>query len=164
VEDGKVLARINDYRLSLDAFQYQLALESELDKDFKLTQDAKQEFLEGLIRKETLIQEAKRLKLDSKEKFVRAIERYWEATLIRDLMDLKSKEIDEKIFVSQEELEAGYQEMRKAGEVLPPLEEIEERVRKALKEKKKTRMLKQWIGDLRKHAKIEIDYELLYKN
>ena len=87
--ESKVLCRINDYNLTVDEFQYQLAADLELDKDFKLTEEAKREFLEGLIKKELFIQEARRLKLDSKDKFIRAIERYWESTLIRDLMDLK---------------------------------------------------------------------------
>lgn len=161
---SKILARINDYHLTLDEFQYQLAAELELDKDFKLTEEAKREFLEGLIKKELLIQEAKRLKLDRKERFVRAIERYWESTLIRDLMDLKGKEIDEKIFVSQEEIEERYKGMKAAEEEFPPLEEMQGRISNELKEKKKTRMLKEWISDLSKHAKIEVDNELLYKN
>lgn len=36
-EEGKVLARINDYNLTLEEFQYQLAAELEMDRDFKLT-------------------------------------------------------------------------------------------------------------------------------
>lgn len=131
--ESKILARINDYNLTLDEFHHQLAAELEFDKDFKLTEEAKQEFLEELIVKELLIQEAKRLKLDRKDKFIRTIERYWESTLIKGLMDLKSKEIQKDI--GQE-----------------------------IKEKKKTRMLEEWISDLRKNAKIEIDQELLYKN
>lgn len=162
--NSNILATINDYQLAVDEFQYQLAAELELDKDFKLTEGAKREFLEGLIRKELLIQEARRLKLDRKEKFVRAIERYWESTLIRDVMDLKSKEINKKIFVSQEEIEDRYKEMKVAEEGLPPLEEIQEKISNELKEKKKTRMLKEWMSDLREHAKIEIDQVLLYKN
>jgi hypothetical protein len=164
LEDSKILARINEYHLTLDEFQNQLAAELELDKDFKLTEEAKREFLEGLIRKEVLIQEAKRLKLDRKEKFVRAIERYWESTLIRDLMDLKSKEIAKKIFVSQEEIETRYKEMQATEEEIPPLEEIQERIINEMKEKKKIRMLKEWISDLRSDAKIEIDQALLYQN
>jgi hypothetical protein len=131
--ESKILARINDYNLTIDEFHHQLAAELEFDKDFKLTEEAKQEFLEELIVKELLIQEAKKLKLDRKDKFIRTIERYWESTLIRDLMDLKSKEIQKDI--GQE-----------------------------IKEQKKTRMLEEWIGDLRKNAKIEIDQELFYKN
>ncbi|HUV60070.1 MAG TPA: hypothetical protein VMW09_08155 [Desulfatiglandales bacterium] len=41
-----------------------------------MTKEAKKKFLEELIRKELLIQEAKRFNLDKKEKSVRAIERY----------------------------------------------------------------------------------------
>ena len=163
-EEGKILARINDYNLTLEEFQYQLAAELEMDRDFKLTKEAKKGFLEELIRKELLIQGAKKLQLDRKEKFVRAIERYWESTLIRDLMELKSKEITKRTLISQEETEARYKEMKKVGERPPPLEEIQEKVIKELQDEKKTRMLKEWIDGLRKEAKIEINQELLYKN
>ncbi len=163
-EEGKILARVNDYNLTLEEFQHQLAAELEMDKDFKLTQQAKREFLEGLIRKELLIQEAKKLHLDRKEKFVRAIERYWESTLIRNLMELKSKEITQRTLISQEEIGGYYKEMQKSGEELPPLRELEEKITKELKEKKNTRMVKEWINDLREKANIEIKQELLYKD
>ena len=129
-EKGEILAKINDYHLTLKEFQDQLVAVQEYDKDFKLNKEVKREFLEELIRKEVLIQEAKRLKLDRKEKFIRAIERYWESTLIRDLMEMKGKEIEAL-----------------KGE--------------RLNEKKKTRMLKEWIDDLRKKGQIEINEGLL---
>lgn len=163
-EEGKILARINDYNLTLEEFQHQLAAELELDRDFKLTKEAKKEFLEELIRKEILIQEAKRLQLDRKEKFTKAIERYWESTLIRDLMELKGKEITQRTLISQEETEAYYKEMQKSEEKLPPLKEIQEKITKQLKEKKKTMILKEWINDLRGKAKIEINRKLIYKD
>ena len=47
-EEGKVLARINDYNLPLEGFQYQLAAELEMDRDFKLTKEAKKKFLDEL--------------------------------------------------------------------------------------------------------------------
>jgi peptidyl-prolyl cis-trans isomerase C len=160
-QEGKILSRINDYNLTLDEFQSQLAAELELDKDFKLTQEAKREFLEELIRKELLIQEARKLKLDRKEKFVRAMERYWESTLIRDMIDLKSKEIERRTYVSQEEIETRYKHMKESEEKLPPFKHVEEQIAKELKEKKKTRMLEEWISNLRKTARVEIAEELL---
>jgi len=160
-EEGKILARINDYNLTLNEFQSQLTAELELDKDFKLTKEARREFLEGLIEKELLIQEAKRLHLDRKERFIKAIERYWESTLIRDLMELKGQEITQRTYISQEEIEDYYKELQRSGEPLPPLKESEEDITKELRERKKTRMLDEWIDDLRKKAKIEINQELL---
>ena len=162
-EEGRILAKVNDYHLTLEEFQRQLAAELELDRDYKLTREAKKEFLEGLIRKELLIQEAKRLELDRDEKFVRAIERYWESTLIRDLVEQKGKEIAQRTLVSQEEIEGYYKEMQKPEERLPPLKELKEKITEELKEKKKTRILKEWINELRTNAKIEINQKLLYK-
>jgi hypothetical protein len=117
--------------------------------------------MEGLIRKELLIQEAKKLNLDRKEKFIKTIERYWESTLIRDLMDLKCEEINKRIYVSEEEIEARYQEIKEMEDRVSPLSEIRDQVREALKEEKKTRLLEEWINDLRKKASVEINEDLL---
>ena len=105
-EKAEILARINQYNLTLEEFQNKMAAELNLDTDFKLTREAKKEFLEGLIEKELLIQEAKKLELDRKEKFIRTIERYWESTLIRDLIEIKGKQISKRILISEEEIEA----------------------------------------------------------
>ena len=161
---GEVLASINDYKLMLKEFEDQLVSELELEKDFKLTKEAKKEFLDQLIRKEILIQEAKKLDLDRKEKFINAIQRYWEATLIKNLMELKGEELSQRAYVSQEEIEARYNEMKESQGNLPPLEKIQEKIAEKLMEQKKREKLMEWIDNLRKNAKVEIDQKLLFKN
>jgi peptidyl-prolyl cis-trans isomerase C len=163
-EQGKTLARINDRHLALDEFQYQLAAEMEFDKDLKLTKQVKRKFLEELIRKEVLIQEAKKRQLDRQPKFVRAIELYWEATLIRDLMELKGNQISKKALVSQAEIEAAYTDMQTSDDRLPPLSKLRDKLVEDIKEKKKTKMLKSWIDDLRGSSSVQINEELLYKD
>lgn len=163
-ESPTTLARINDYTLSLEEFQNQLAAEIEFDEDFKLTKEAKKQFLDELIRKELLIQEAKRFNLDKKEKFVRAIERYWEYTLIKDLMDMKGEEISKRILISQEEIEDSYKERKKSDDTLPPLSQLREEISKDLRERKKTRMIKEWINNLKEKAEIQINEGILYKD
>ena len=106
----EILARVNNYNLTLDEFQAKLAAELELDPDFKPTEEVKKDFLDSLIGKELLIQEAKKLDLDRKNKFVRTIERYWESTLIRDLLEIKGKEISQDILIPKAEIEALVQE------------------------------------------------------
>lgn len=159
--ETKVLAKINNYDLGLDEFLLMLSEELEMEDDFKLTEEAKVEFLEELIRKELLLQEAKKLKLDRKDKFMRAIERYWESTLIRDLIDIKSREISKKTVVSQKEIELYYTERKEADASIPPLSDVENEIGKMLKEKKKSEMLKAWISGLRDTADIKIDKQLL---
>lgn len=160
----EALAKINDYVLTLKEFEDQLAAELEFDKDFKLTKKAKQEFLDQIIQKELLIQKAKKLQMDTRKKFIMTIERYWKSTLIRDLMESKGNEFSQRTYVSQEEIENRYEEIKKIDGELPPFEQIQNKIAKELKEKKKRKKLKEWVDSLRKNATIDINDELLYKN
>jgi hypothetical protein len=163
-EKKEILAKINDYKMTLSEFEFQLAQELEMEHDFKLTREAKKEFLDQLIRKELLIQEARKLKLDRREAFVKTIERYWESTLIRDLMELKGKEISQQTVVSQEEMESRYEKMKNANPGLLSLEQMQEKITEQIRREKKRKNLVAWINELRKNAKIEIDQELLFRN
>jgi len=162
-DQGEVLARINDYKLYLNDFQRQLAEEIELDHEFKITREAKEGFLEDIIKKELLIQEAKKYKLDQEKNFIRTIERYWESTLIRNLMESKGREIEKLITVSQEEIKDYYLKMKQTRDDLPPLEDMQETLTRIIKEDKKTQQLEVWINDLRKKAEVASNLELLGK-
>lgn len=158
---GRVLAKINAYHLTLNEFERQLAENMELEPDLKLTRESKKKFLDQLIQKELLIQEAMRLKLDRREAFIRAIERYWQQTLIRDLIDMKGAEISKGIVVTEEEIESRYRKMKAVNDDLPPFQDIREQILKDLKEEQKTRKLKAWIENLKKTATIQINSKLL---
>lgn len=160
-DDGKVLAQINEYALLQSEYRTLLAQEVEYESDFKLTREARERFLEELIRKELLIQEAKRLKLDRREKFVRAIERYWEATLIRDLMEKKGREIAMTTFVTQEEIDACVIKLDPAEKENISPGELKAKIPARLKEDKKSKRLKEWVDELRQKAHIEINNDLL---
>jgi hypothetical protein len=135
----------------------------EMDPEFKLTVKAKKAFLEQLIRKELMIQEAVRLKMDREEKFVKAIERYWQSTLIRDLLLHEGDDINQTTYISQEEIEARYLQMKKEEETDLDLKKVKDQIIAELKEEKKTKKLQNWVNDLRKNATIEIDQKLLQK-
>ena len=157
------VATINEYAIPLSDFETQLADAMEYDESFKLTDASRQAFLEELIRKELLIQEAKRLALDREEKFVASIERYWEATLIRNLIDRKGVELSRGIIVSEEEIAAYYENNAAFKEGGIPLPEAHDTIRDTLREKKKSLALQAWIDDLRSKAAIEVKEELLYR-
>ena len=163
-EKDEILAKINDYELTQKEFEDLLVSNIELEENFKLTKEAKKLFLDQLIQKELLIQEAKRLRLDTKQKFIRAIQLYWESTLIRDLMELKGKEFNQRTYVTQEEIEDRYKEMKNSPSKLPPFERIAKEISEKLKEKKKREKLREWVNSLRKTAKIEINEEQLLKD
>jgi len=158
--EEKILAKINDYHLTLNEFEQQLAGDIEMEPDFKLTPESKKKFLDQLIRKELLIQEAMRLKLDRREQFIRAIERYWQQTLIRDLIEMKGAEISKRVVISEADIEARYKSMKAANANLPPLEEVRDEIVAQLKEEQKTQKLKEWIEALKNNATIEINKEM----
>ncbi|MFC1857030.1 hypothetical protein ACFL9U_03270 [Thermodesulfobacteriota bacterium] len=163
-ENQEVLAKINDFELRLNEFDVELVGNLELDEDYKVTREAKQEVLERIIREQLLIQEAMKLKLERKEKFIRTIERYWKSTLIRDLMELKGETFIKKTYVTQEEVEARYAAMKKSEFDLPPFEEMQESIFQSIQSEKRREKLMDWIEELRQNAQVEIDEELLERN
>ncbi len=162
--EGETLAKINDYDLRYGEFQRQLVQELNFDADLKLTKKVRTAFLEQLIQEELLIQEAKRLQIDRKEKFMRAIERYWKSTLIRDLLERKGREISETILIPQAEIEAYYGRIKEGGETVQSLAEMQDKIAKELKEKRMSERLKKWMANLKKNATIEINQKLLFKD
>ena len=156
-----ILAKINDYALTLNEFNTQLKEELAYDKEFKLNHDAKKTFLDQIITKELLIQEAKRRQLDRKDQFIRAIERYWEATLIRDLMALEGQAIEKRTVVSQEEIKARYDALLKSDPNQPPLASLQDQIAQEILNDKKQRSLEEWISRLKTTAKITFDEKLI---
>ena len=156
-----ILAKINEYTLTLNEFNTLLKEELEYNAEFKLDQDAKRAFLDQIITKELLIQEAKRRQLDRKDKFVRSIERYWESTLIRDLMAMEGQAIEKRTVVSQEEIETRYDELHQSSPNPPQLTALRDQITQQILEEKKRHSLEDWIGRLKSKAQIKVDEKLL---
>jgi SurA-like N-terminal domain len=161
-EKGQTVARINQFEMSLDDFKRSLRAELEFTPEVKLTDKVKKNFIEELIRKELLIQEAKKRGLDSRDEFIRAIERYWESTLIRNLLEEKGKEIQDQILISEEEIREQYERLKIVDGDLPPASEMHDQIGRYLKEEKKTMHLQEWINGLWAKSEIEINKDLLY--
>ncbi len=155
-DSGPVVARVNDCEITLQEYETQLNSDVSMSELYRLTEEDKREFLERLVRKELLIQEAMRRKLDRREAFVRAIERYWESTLIRDLMALEGEEIVKRSSVTEEEIRERYEEMKEAKANLPPFEEMRERIGRTLLEEVRQERLRAWVESLREGADVEV--------
>ena len=156
-----ILTTVNDFKLTVSEFQSLLAADLEIDRDLKITDPVKKEYLNQIIQKEILIQEAKRLKFDQKPKFIRTIERYWEASLIRDLMESKGQEIEKQTIVTQEEVQRSYDDMKKKDPALQSLSEIEQDLTAKIREEKKTAMFQKWVEELKREARIQTNENLL---
>lgn len=154
-KDPEYLARVNGFTLKQDAFDAQLKFETEVDEDFTLSRENRAKFLENLIQTQLLIQEAKKQKLDEREAFRQTIERYWQSTLIRDLLAQKGEELKKTTVVTEEESAAYYSKNKEMfGDT--PFEKVKEKIRTGIEEEKVAAKLKAWIEGLRKTADIDI--------
>ncbi len=155
-----VVLTINNFAMSKSEFKNQCAVDVEYNEKFKTSTTAKQEMLDGIIRKELLIQEAKKMGLDKDTKFISAIERYWEATLIKLLIEQKNNEIQKSTLVSESEILKKYETYKLKNSALPGLDTIKNELAAQILESKKTQVLENWIESLQKKAKIKIDDEI----
>ncbi len=161
-EQGPVVARVNEYCLGRDEFRDLLARDLRLEGDYKLTREAQLEFLDSLVTRQVLIQEAKRLRLDSQEKFICSVQRFWESTLIRDLMEIKAREIEETTLVTQEEVLTLYRAIKAETPGIPGFETMRSELFEQVLEEKKTELLAQWIKELQGQSRVEIDESCLF--
>jgi len=158
---GDAAAKINDFVLSKKEFQTQLVRELEYDSTYKATAQAKQDFLKTIIERELLTQEAKKMGLDRDEKFITAIENYWQATLIKHLMETKNREILGRISVSEDDVAGAYQAQKRLNADLPKLSEIEGDITRAALEEKRARAVQEWIDGLHRQADIKINKDFI---
>ncbi len=155
-KEPKIVAKVNDFELTRDEYEAKLVRELEFEQVYKSTHEARKEFLGRLIRQEILIQEAVSLNLDKDPAFIDAIEKYWEATLIKKLMEAKIKEIKQKTFITEQEIRDRYRQLKTKKQELPPLDQVEKKIAALLKEEKLTATMDQWVNGLQKDAKVRI--------
>ena len=97
-ETGPIVARVNEYKMTIDDLKEDIEnspYSADEKKDIS-------EFLDLSIRKQVLIQEAQKLGLDRQKPFMKTIERYWEQTLIRELLKQKIQEISKTVPKSEQ--------------------------------------------------------------
>lgn len=105
---GPVVAVVNGTPIPAKDFEKELSLRAAQDPSFKMTQRALEEQLDLMINRKLLIEEAIDRKLSEDERFKTSIRIFWEQTLIRLLMDSLTKEIEQSVNASDEEVKNYY--------------------------------------------------------
>ena len=151
-----IALQINDCKITAEEFDKLIRFETSVDPEIEMTNEVCSQFVEYLIRKELMIQEASRLELDQSASFIRAIEKYWEATLIKALLEFKSKEIKKTVRVTEDQVKKSFDK----GTFLPPdtpYEQAGPLIRKQLESCAVQAKMDQWIRDLRACANIRVN-------
>lgn len=157
--DNRIVAEVNNYRMTVEDLQYELESIPYDDKNLLKTKEGQREYINRLLEKEILLQEAQRQGLDRERDFMKSIENYWEQALLKFLLQKKSKEISSLVHVYDNEIEEYY---RNSGET-SPLSKVRRDIRRTIRQKKETEAMDAWLEELRKQSYIKIDDEVLEK-
>ena len=156
-KDKRLVAQVNKYKMMVEDLRYELK-NIPYDSEYPLkTEDGRKEYMDRLVEKEILLQEAQRLALDKEEDFMKTIEAYWEQALLKKLLQKKSREIAGGIHIYDNEIEEYY---KNSGERLP-LSQVKLDIRRVIRQRKETEVMTTWIEELKKGSYIKINKELL---
>ncbi|MBA3009306.1 MAG: SurA N-terminal domain-containing protein [Proteobacteria bacterium] len=158
-EKKEIVIQVNASKISLEEFNDLMKFEAYADPEMDVSDETREQFIQYLIRKELLIQEAARLKLDTKKDFVLTIEKYWEATLIRNLLELKTVDLKKKVLITEDEIEAYYSKNKEDFD--QPLDQVRASIKDILESEKLEAKLEEWTQSLRDAADININQTLI---
>lgn len=108
VAEKDVVARVNGEAVTLKELQHEVSLRARQYPSVKITPAVMRAQLDSMIERKLLVQEATKMGLAEKEDFVQTMRRYWEHTLIRELIDERSSETGKYAVATEEELERYY--------------------------------------------------------
>jgi len=154
---GQVLATVNGEKITVDLFNQEIAKVKEPTMGIIKEDPAK--FLEGLIIRKLILQEAKKqglLPAKEKEGPEGSVS---EETVIKEFLE---KRFTSSPAVSRQEIEAFYEIFKDRMEGRP-LEQAAPMIEQIIRQGKQQEQLEQFIGDLRKSASVEINQDGLQK-
>lgn len=125
---GEILATIDGYSL----YKEDLLSEAELYPPAYRKTVTKENMLDNLIEKKIMLMEARRQGLDRKPEFLKMVQRFWEQSLLRSLLNKKSEETLSSLKGPEEERD------KEAGKIM-----------------------RQWAEGLRKNARVGINKDML---
>ena len=114
-DDDQAVAVVNEDPITLKNFQKEIALRSKQNPAYEITPTAIEGQLDTIIDRRLMIQEAMKMGLAGNEDFVRTIQAFWKQTLIRELIENKNREWEERLFVTEREIRDYY---RKAQQIV----------------------------------------------
>ena len=159
-QDERTLVRINNYEISLNEFEDEFKV-SQLGKIDTL--ESRKEFIDNLINRKLILQESEKLELKEDRSFLKNIERFWEQTLLTAAIDRKTKEIQPLIRVDDDEIEKYYNSKLKEGKTTKTIKDLYQEIRAEIIKQKELQLINEWVLELRKKAKIDINYQILAK-
>ncbi|MFH1868804.1 MAG: SurA N-terminal domain-containing protein [Candidatus Omnitrophota bacterium] len=151
----KTAVKINNYTITAAEFN-ELFSELEGVDDTPAVREA---FLDNLITRKLILHEAHGEGLDKEKDFLKAIENFWEQSLLTIVIDKKTKELSNVMAIDEEEIQGYYNAMLRMDPEMP--QELDYKLRNSIRmqllKQKQTAAIELWSQSLRKNADMKID-------
>lgn len=156
-----IIARVNDYEIARDEFDTAFKSSSFGLRD---TPEARKEYLDNLVNQKLILQEAQKKNLDKIPGFLKAIERFWEQTLLKIAIDNKTIEISRSTQVTEEEVKEAYDKLSETERQGKDYKGLHDKLKIQLKKAREARRFESWLAELRKKADITVNYGFIKKD
>ena len=156
-----VLAKINNYEITSEEFETAFKNSS---LGLRNTPESRREYLDNLINQKLILQEAQKKNMDKEQSFLKAVERFWEQTLLKIALDDKTAQISGSVQVSDDEVKLAYEKLPDAERAGRDYKELSGKLRWELKKAKEAREFENWLVELRRKADITVNYGLIKKD
>lgn len=157
-DNQNIALKINNYKMTQEEFEGEFRDSPYAKLD---TPESRKEFLNNLINRKLLLQEAEAEGLDKQKNFLRSIEKFWEQSLLKIILDSKTREIAASVQISDQEIETKYKDMVRKGETTKNYQEIYRDIKWQLTRAKQSQVLNDWIDNLKKKSYIEYNKSIL---
>ena len=148
------LVKINNYTITPQEFNEEFLASAYAKIN---THESKREFLNMLIRRKLVLQDAQARGLDKDKEFLKSIERFWEQSLLKRVMDKKSQEITGSASVPDSVVEAIYNKLKSEGKADKPHDQMCSQIKWSLAQLQESQAINKWLVSLYKKAEIKIN-------
>lgn len=159
-EEASVV-KINTYAISPQEFEVEFR-ESAFGR--QNTMEARKQFLDTLVNRKLIMQDAEKLGIDKEVDFLKSIERYWEQMLLKAYLDRKGRELAGKVQISDAAVEQAYKKLSAEGKTELPYDQMYQQLKWQLTRDKESQLMNEWVDTLRRRAVIKEDLSLLEVN
>jgi hypothetical protein len=155
----EIVLKINNYEMTKDEFEsaFKDSIYAKVD-----TPEARKEFLDNLINKKLILQDAEAKNIDKEEDFLRSVEKFWEQSLLKLALERKTKEISGLNQVSDQEIKERYKEIEKNSlNNKRDYQDMYQEIKWQLTREKQSKAMDEWLTNLKNKANIEYNKDIL---
>ena len=160
-EKKEILAKINDYEITAQEFEEAFQDSASFRQD---NLESRKESLDSLINQKLILQEAQKKGLDKEPGFLKAIEHFWEQSLLKIAADKKTREISASVRVSETEVQQAFDKLPDTDKAGKTYQDLYGQIKWKLNKDKEEKNIESWLTGLRQKAAITVNYELLKKD